>query len=220
MAWAPQVPCGHLGVSRRTPSASSTSSSNIVSIGSRMRSRTRCSRLSRQGLGSPWRNSTPVLLSAMRHTRIYEKALLLDAIVRAYRRSRGRKSFPHKMVGQIIPLLFPGSKRLGRGAFKTAYRVSSTARNLVLKTARSRYIRRDLELYKTIPSRVRNRYFAKIYWGTKYCLLQKYGKEKNVPQKIRKKLKAKGKEFGLSDVRDDNIRWVDRRFKIVDANLR
>jgi hypothetical protein len=156
----------------------------------------------------------------MRHKRIYEKAILLDAIVRAYRRSRGRKSFPHKMVGQIIPLLFPGSKRLGRGAFKTAYRVSSTARNVVLKAARSRYIRKDLQLYKTIPSGVRNRYFAKIYWGTKYCLLQKYGDEKRVPPEIHKKLAAKGKEFGLSDIRDDNIRWVDGRFKIVDANPR
>lgn len=157
---------------------------------------------------------------AMRHKRIYEKALLLDAIVRAYRRSRGRKSFPHKMVGQIIPLLFPGSRRLGRGAFKTAYRVSSTARTLVLKAARTRHIRRDLQLYKAIPGRIRNRYFAKIYWGTRHCLLQKYGDQKKVPPEIRKKLSAKGKKLGLSDIRDDNIRWVDGQFKIVDANPR
>jgi hypothetical protein len=154
----------------------------------------------------------------MRHKRIHEKALLLDAIVKVYRKSRGRKSFPHKMVERIIPLLFPGSRRLGRGFFKTAYLVSSPTRRLALKAARSRYIRRDLKLYKAIPPGVRNRYFAKIYWGTEFCLLQKYGEERKVPAEIRKKLSGKGREFGLTDVREDNIRWVDGRFKIVDAN--
>ena len=90
----------------------------------------------------------------------------------------------------------------------------------MLKAARTRHIRRDLQLYKAIPGRIRNRYFAKIYWGTRHCLLQKYGDQKKVPPEIRKKLSAKGKKLGLSDIRDDNIRWVDGQFKIVDANPR
>lgn len=142
----------------------------------------------------------------------------MDGIVRAYKRSRGRKNFPHKMVGQVIPLLFPGSRKLGRGFFKTAYRVSSTARDLALKVARSKYIRADVRLYYAIQDSVRNRYFAKIYWNTKYCLLQKYGEKRRVSTLVLEKLKERGKNLGLSDIRIDNIRMVDGHFKIVDAN--
>lgn len=144
----------------------------------------------------------------------------MDGIIRAYKRARGRKYFPHKVVEQVVPLLFPDSRRLGRGFFKTVYRVSSTARDLALKLAGSRYIRRDIRLYRAIPNGVRNRYFAKVYWATKYCLLQKYGEKRKVPTRVLEKLRGRGEKLGLSDVRPDNIRRVDGHFKIVDANPR
>jgi hypothetical protein len=56
---------------------------------------------------------------------------------------------------------------------------------------------------------LRNRYFAKIYWGTKYCLLQKYGRKAKVPAPVLKKLRAFGKQYRLTDINEANIRKVD-----------
>jgi len=156
----------------------------------------------------------------MRHARIYKKARFIDQLVDYYKQGRGRRSFPHKVVHDVVRLLFPGSELSGRGFFKTVHKVSSPARHLVLKTASSRSILWDLRVYKRLPATIRNRYFAKVYWRTKYCLLQKYGKEGKIPTDRLGQLKSIGKRYGLGDIRPVNIRKIDGRFKIVDANLR
>ena len=154
----------------------------------------------------------------MRHALIHKKAELIDRFIDVYKRERKRNTFPHKEVKSLIHLLFQGSSYSGRGAFKTVHKVSSRARDLVLKTARRNAIRNDQIAYKRLPSRIRNRYFAKVYWRTKYCLLQKYGKEANVPKEKLEQLKI-ANEYGLKDIRPANVRKVDGIFKIVDASL-
>jgi len=78
---------------------------------------------------------------------------------------------------------------------------------------------KDWLAYHSLPKNIRNRYFAKIYWLTDHCLLQKYGRATRVPDHELRKLKSVGKEYGLRDIRPANIRKVDGRFKIVDASL-
>src|SRR3990172_7952406 len=142
----------------------------------------------------------------MKHRRLRQRARFLDKFIDSYRRLRRRKTFPHKAVEQVVPFLFRGWRHEGRGAFKTVYRVTSTSRHVALKTARARHIRRDMKLYKSLPGNLRNRYFAKIYWHTKYCLLQKYGRSvKHVPSREMKILKRFAKDRGLCDIRKDNI---------------
>jgi len=77
----------------------------------------------------------------------------------------------------------------------------------------------DWLAYHCLPQNIRNRYFAKIYWLTDHCLLQKYGKGNKVPEKALQKLKGIGKKYGLLDIRRANIRKVDGKFKIVDASI-
>jgi hypothetical protein len=89
-----------------------------------------------------------------------------------------------------------------------------------LKIGREEYIKADIEAYMKLPKRIRNRYFAKIYWKTKYCLIQKYGKKTKIPKEILQKLRNVAKKFGLTDIRRANIRKIDGRFKIVDASIR
>lgn len=157
----------------------------------------------------------------MRHERIHKRALFIDEFVDAYKKVRNRTTFPHREVGRIVHFLFPGCSYTGRGAFKTVHKVSSRARDLVLKTTNPKNIRKDKQAYMRLPPTKRNRYFAKIYWVTKYCLLQKYGKKlERIPERDLKKLKVVAKEYGLSDVRPGNIRKIDGRFKIVDALTR
>src|SRR6266705_1174440 len=112
---------------------------------------------------------------------MHRKAKFLDQLIDAYKRARDRKTFPHADVSKLVHFIFPGSGWVGRGAFKRAYRVSSNVRNLVLKTSNEKNIRNDWRAYTRLPANIRNRYFGKVYWKTRYCLLQKYGKEGKVP---------------------------------------
>ncbi len=153
----------------------------------------------------------------MRYALIYKKAKFIDRLTDYYKRDRGRKTFPHKVVEDMIRVLFPGSKVSGRGVFKTVHRVSSRSRHLVLKTASRQSIRTDIRAYHRLPRNIRNRYFAKVYWRTDYCLLQKYGKESKIPREKLEQLKAIGKQYGLRDIRAANIMKIDGKYKIVDA---
>jgi hypothetical protein len=154
----------------------------------------------------------------VRHELIRRKALLIDHVIDMYKRDRSRRSFPHKAVSILVPLLFPGSTLSGRGWFKTVHRVSSRERELVLKTANRRSIHADQIAYRRIPSTIRHRYFGKIYWRTRYCLLQKYGSPGPVPPDRLQKLKAVARRYHLDDVKEANVRKINGTFKIVDAN--
>lgn len=155
----------------------------------------------------------------MRHALIQRTARLVDQFVDAYKRARKRRTFPHKGVQEIVNLLFPGSAQTGRGAFKSVFVVRSRKKWLALKTSNSHQIMSDWLAYHSLPKNIRNRYCAKIYWLTDHCLLQKYGRETRVPDRVLRKLKDIGKKHGLRDIRPANIRKVDGRFKIVDASL-
>lgn len=156
-----------------------------------------------------------------RHRKIYKTAVLIDGFVDRYKKGRKRRTFPHKEVKIIMHLIIPGSRYTGRGAFKTVHKVSSRARDLVLKTSNPKNIRSDVRAYRKLPSSIRNRYFAKVYWWTKYCLLQKFGrKARNVPDDAMRRLKEVGRKHGLADIRPENVRKVDGHYKIVDASVR
>lgn len=154
----------------------------------------------------------------MKFRRLLQKARLIDAFTRAYRRERKRNTFPHKPVRILVELLFPSWKREGRGAHKHVYKVTSTRRQLVLKVGRRRSIIRDIKAYRRIPASERNQLFAKIYWHTHHCLLQKYGEKPKVSRVELKRLRSDAKRYGLRDVRLANVRNVGGALRIVDAS--
>jgi hypothetical protein len=139
-------------------------------------------------------------------------------MIEAYMRAQNRSTFPHGAVGKILRFVFPGSRLLGRGAYKSVYRVGSNVRDLALKTSNAKNIRVEGHVYKRLPPGVRNWYFGKIYWATKYCLLQKYGTRGRIPSGRLEKLKEIARRYGLTDVRPGNIRRIGKVFKIIDAN--
>jgi hypothetical protein len=155
----------------------------------------------------------------IRHKKIYQRAKLLDKFIDFYIKAKKRVNFPHKVVKNIVCLLFPNARYEGKGAFKTVHHISTRSRELILKFSMEKNIKKDFEAYTSLPPSIRNRYFAKIYWSTKYCLLQKYGKKAKVPDDKLQQLKIVAKKYGLSDVRVANIRKVNGNFKIVDASV-
>jgi hypothetical protein len=156
----------------------------------------------------------------MRHKKIHDNLLLIDKFVELYRRTRKTSKLPRKEIKILVEFLFEGSKYLDSGAYKNVYQINSRKRKLALKIGREEYIKDDMESYGKLPKRIRNRYFAKIYWHTKFCLIQKFGKKSKIPPEEIKKLKIIGRKYGLADIRKANILKVDGRFKIVDASLR
>ena len=154
----------------------------------------------------------------MRHAILKKRAEIVDLIIDHYNRVRGRRNFPKKIVADVIGLIFPSSNFEGRGFFKEVHTVRSRARTLVLKLSHAKSTRRDWKVYHRLPAGIRNRYFAKIYWHTKYCSLQKYGEKVRVPKQELQLLRSRVRKYGLRDIRAANIRKVEGHFKIVDAN--
>lgn len=153
-----------------------------------------------------------------RHAILKRRAETLDLIIDQYNRVRKRKRFPKKIVADVVRLLFPDSSFVGRGFFKEVHTIRSRAHTRVLKLSNGKSTDRDWKVYNRLPPTLRNRYFAKIYWRTKYCLLQKYGRKTEVPISVLKRLQKFGREHGLRDIKPDNIRKVDGHFKIIDAS--
>lgn len=154
----------------------------------------------------------------MRHAILKKRAEIVDLIIDRYNRVRRRKNFPKKIVADVVGLMFPDSNFEGRGFFKEVHSVHSRARKLVLKLSHAKSTKRDWKVYHLLPEGIRNRYFARIYWHTKYCSLQKYGRKVRVPKQELKKLRMRVRRYGLNDIRADNVRKVEGHFKIVDAN--
>lgn len=154
----------------------------------------------------------------MRHATLKKRAKIIDLIIDQYKQIRGRKTFPKKIVAGLVTLMFPNSDFEGRGFFKEVHSVHSRTRKLVLKLSHAKSTRRDWRVYRRLPASIRNRYFAKIYWHTKYCSLQKYGKKMRVSKRELHKLRARVRKYGLTDIKADNVRMVEGHFKIVDAS--
>jgi hypothetical protein len=159
-----------------------------------------------------------VIVTRMRHATLKKRAEIVDLVITHYKRARGLRNFPKRIVADIVGLLFPHSGFEGRGVFKEVHSVHSRARKLVLKLSHAKSTKRDWKVYQRLPDRIRNRYFAKIYWHTKYCSLQKFGKKVRVPEKELQKLRTRVKKYGLTDIKAANVRKVEGHFKIVDAN--
>lgn len=162
----------------------------------------------------------------IRYKKIYKKALFVDEFIDTYNKVRKRSNFPHKLVLDLVRQLFPGTKFLGRGVLKTAHGITSGTNSLVLKISNRQTIADDMMVYNALPAKVRDRYFATIYWHTRHCLLQKRGRKVNVDSKdllrIRKALSRyfDGKPYYITDIKPANIRKADGQVKLVDANIK
>ena len=59
----------------------------------------------------------------------------------------------------------------------------------------------------------------RVFWHTKYSILQEYGLEAEVSRQQLLQLRALAGKYGLLDITCDNIRVVDGQLKIIDAGI-
>ena len=108
---------------------------------------------------------------------------------------------------------------LSFGMHKLVFRVRHKSHELALKIGKEDAIEKDHKAYKQLPSQYRHVYFAKVFWHTKYCLLQEYGVEVDVTPQELVQLRSIASRFGLLDISCDNIRNINGYLKIIDAGI-
>ena len=69
------------------------------------------------------------------------------------------------------------------GWHKIVFGINSLDQEIVLKVGAKKSIENDHRAYNRVPENQRHQLFAKIFWHTKYCLLQRYGSPAKVSQK-------------------------------------
>ena len=88
-----------------------------------------------------------------------------------------------------------------------------------MKIGKSEAIELDHKAYKQMAPSIRHVYFARVFWHTKYCLLQEYGFEAEISTENLVQIRAIAGKYGLLDITCDNIRSVNGNLKIIDASV-
>jgi hypothetical protein len=122
-----------------------------------------------------------------------------------------------KNLEQIVLMIFPDAVMVNFGLHKLVFRLSHKSHELALKIGKSEAIERDHEAYRQMPTSIRHVYFARVFWHTKYCLLQEFGVEAEVSAEELAQLRAIADQYGLLDITCENIRNVNGNLKIIDA---
>lgn len=104
------------------------------------------------------------------------------------------------------------------GWHKTVFGVKGLERKVVLKVGPKKSVENDHRAYKRVPENMRHQVFAKIFWHTKYCLLQEYGYPVHVTELQLQRLRREVNRYGIFDVKAQNLRAIDGAVKIIDAN--
>jgi hypothetical protein len=150
---------------------------------------------------------------------LHKRAKVIDKMIDTYRISR-KNVFPNlKDLTDIVALVFPKSIMVSFGSFKVVYKLLQNGNELAFKVGRKEAIEQDHQTYKRFPKDTRRAYFARIFWHTKYCLLQEHGIEIEVSADELAKLRDVAGEYGLMDINCANVRSFNGHLKIIDATI-
>ncbi len=155
----------------------------------------------------------------MKFKTLHEKAKLLDDSIDEYIKTKNSSFVPMKNLEQNVLMIFPDARLSNFGLHKLVFRLRHKSHELALKIGKSEAIERDHEAYRQMPTSMRHVYFARVFWHTKYCLLQEYGVEADVSAEDLVQLRAIAGKYGLLDITCDNIRSVNGNLKIIDASI-
>jgi hypothetical protein len=148
-----------------------------------------------------------------------ERAKILDNLIDVYVESKNSVFVPMDELQNIVPMIFSNTVIVSFGMHKLVFRVKHKTHELALKIGKKDAIEKDHKAYKQLPRQYRHVYLARVFWHTKYCLLQEYGVQVDVTPEELVKLRAIANRFGLLDISCENIRNIDGDLKIIDATL-
>ena len=133
--------------------------------------------------------------------------------------SRGSLFIPQEELKNLILKNFPDLSLTDVGWHKIVFSIQLTDRKIVLKVGPKKSIENDHRAYKRVPENMRHKLFARIFWHTKYCLLQEYGFPAHVTTEELSNLRRILYKYGIFDVKADNLKRIDGQIKIIDVNV-
>ena len=155
----------------------------------------------------------------MKFKSLHEKAKLVDDLIDDYKETKGANFVPMSNLEKIVTAAFPDAVLVNFGLHKLVFYLKHKTHELALKTGKAQDIELDHKAYKQLPVSLRHVYFARVFWHTKYCLLQEYGIEAEVSPEEFAQIKIIADRYGLLDITCDNVRKVNGNLKIIDASI-
>lgn len=155
----------------------------------------------------------------MKYKPLYDKARQIDHLVDHYMYSHGTSVISQEELKKLILKDFSDLYVKSFGWHKIVFGIHSLDQEIVLKVGAKKSIENDHRAYNRVPENQRHQLFAKIFWHTKYCLLQQPGSPAKVSQKELDNLSGIGYNYGIFDIKADNLMRIDGKLKIIDANI-
>jgi hypothetical protein len=154
----------------------------------------------------------------LKYKTLYHKARQIDHLIDHYIHSTGSTVIPQEQLKKLILKDFPELYLKDFGWHKIVFGIR-VDQKLVLKVGATKSIENDHRAYKRVPESTRHQLFARIFWHTKYCLLQEYGFPAKVTPMELASLRRIVYKYGISDVKADNLKRIDGQLRIIDANV-
>jgi hypothetical protein len=119
----------------------------------------------------------------LKYKTLHQTARQIDHLIDRYIESKGTSFIGQDELKKLILKDFPDLYVKDAGWHKIVFGIHSIDQKIVLKVGPKTSIEKDHRAYKRVPESMRHQLFAKIFWHTKYCLLQQYGYSANVTQR-------------------------------------
>jgi hypothetical protein len=155
----------------------------------------------------------------LKYRELHHEAKHIDRLIDAELNARGGLFLAQEQLKMIILTNYCEFYIESSGWHKVVFGNRAIDHKAVLKVGPKKSIELDHRAYKRVPERVRHRFFARIFWHTKYCLLQEYGIKANVTKEQLTCVRQAIYKYGIFDIKADNLRWVEGELKVIDANV-
>jgi hypothetical protein len=155
----------------------------------------------------------------LKYKALHHTARQIDHLIDHHLNSSGTSVIRQEELKRIILKEFPDLYVQDFGWHKIVFGIHSAEQKIVLKVGAKGSIENDHRAYKRVPENMRHKLFARIFWHTKYCLLQEYGFPAHVTTEELSNLRRILYKYGIFDVKVDNLKRIDGQIKIIDVNV-
>ena len=155
----------------------------------------------------------------LKYKTIHQTAKQIDHLIDHRKHESGTSVIPQEELKKLVLKNFPDFYVQNVGWHKIVFCIRSIDQKIVLKVGPKSSIENDHRTYKRVPENLRHKVFARIFWHTKYCLLQEFGYPANVTPDEITRLRKIVYRYGVSDVKAENLKMIRGELKIIDANV-
>jgi hypothetical protein len=155
----------------------------------------------------------------LKYEQLHHEAKHIDRLIELNLHVRKSQFIPQENLKTLILAAFPDFYVENSGWHKIVFGNRNMDHQVVLKVGPKKSIEGDHQAYQHVPKNVRHQFFARIFWHTKYCLLQQYGEPAYVTATELNCLRRAVYKYGIVDVKEENLRMINGDLRIIDANL-